>query len=64
MRLTVEKISHYADVLAIPFFIWGFIYFWSIRNRSLQENILMIWCAMGLILDGVFTTSRYIPIYI
>ena len=51
------NISHYGDIAAIPFFALLFYYFYMIEVRTPLENILMLFCLAGLILDCVFTAQ-------
>ena len=36
----IKNLSHYGDILAIPFFALLMIYFYSIENKSVMEYIL------------------------
>jgi len=55
----MENISHIGDILAIPFFLILFIYFYQLKNKTLLENILMLFALSGFILD-VFFTYNYL----
>lgn len=46
---------HKADILAIPFFLIAFLYFFSIKNKSLVEFVLMLFVLCGFIVDCIFT---------
>ena len=57
------NISHYGDIAAIPFFALLFYYFYMIELRTPLENILMLFCLSGLILDLFFTVHFLRLIY-
>jgi hypothetical protein len=50
-----EKIIHYADVLAVPCFLISFLYFYYKQNKTLIENLIMLFLLIGFILDTIFT---------
>ena len=54
MKLT-NKIAHYGDIIAIPFFIITFLYFYSIENKTILENLIMIFITIALLCDILFT---------
>ncbi len=54
-NITIEKIVHYADVLAIPCFFISFLYFYFKENKPLFEILIMLFLLIGFILDTVFT---------
>lgn len=51
----IKDLSHYGDILAIPFFLLLFIYFNSIINKTFIEYILLYFSISGFILDIVYT---------
>ena len=51
----INNLSHYGDILAIPFFALLIIYFYSIENKSRMENILFAFSIAGFILDIWYT---------
>lgn len=51
-----SDISHYGDILAIPFFLLLVVYFYKKKNRTDIENILLLFSIAGLILDIIFTS--------
>jgi hypothetical protein len=53
-------ISHYADILAIPFFGLLIIYFYSIKNKSFFEYVLFYFSISGFTLDIFFTYLFFI----
>jgi len=55
MNKIVEKISHYGDILAIPFFILLVKYFLNIKNKTKLEYILLMFSISGVILDSWFS---------
>ena len=51
----LEKLSHYGDMVAIPFFIWLSIYFIMIEEKTTTEYILLLFSIGGAVLDILFT---------
>ena len=51
----LQKLSHYGDMLAIPFFIWLSIYFIMIEEKTVTEYILLLFSVGGALLDILFT---------
>ena len=49
------NISHYGDILAIPFFGLLVNYFYNIKNKSIIEYILFYFSIAGFVLDIIFT---------
>lgn len=52
---SIENLSHYGDVLAIPFFLLLTIYFYTIKHKTIFEYILMLFAVSGFVLDIVYT---------
>jgi hypothetical protein len=50
-----NKLSHYGDILAIPFFAALIVYFYQITNKSIVEYILLLFSISGFILDILYT---------
>jgi hypothetical protein len=55
MNFIINKLSHYGDILAIPFFGLLIIYFYNIENKTLFEYLLLVFCTCGFLLDILFT---------
>ena len=53
--MDTTQIVHIADILAIPFFILAFVYFYNIKNKSFIEFVLMLFAGVGFVLDTIFT---------
>lgn len=51
----MENLSHYGDIIAIPFFGLLVYYFYSKAHRSAFENILLIFSIGGFVLDILYT---------
>jgi hypothetical protein len=51
----INNISHYGDILAIPFFGLLTIYFYNLKNKTLLEYLLLLFSLAGFILDSFFT---------
>jgi peptidoglycan/LPS O-acetylase OafA/YrhL len=54
MKLT-NKLAHYGDILAIPFFVITLYYFYQIDNKSWLEVIVTMFLIIGLLCDILFT---------
>jgi len=63
-----KNISHYGDILAIPFFALLAFYFYNIEHKTPLEYILFFFALSGFVLDVLYTylffhpyrTKRYI----
>lgn len=55
----METLVHIGDILAIPFFLLGFFYFYNIRNRTWTETLLLVFCLVGLLADSIFTWNYF-----
>lgn len=55
LYIMLKNISHWGDIIAIPFFLLLCIYFYQIRNRNLIENILFLFSIVALMMDILFT---------
>ena len=51
----MKNLVHYADILAIPFFLLSFIYFYKKEKKNRTERILLCFSLVGLIMDTYFT---------
>jgi len=51
----IRNLSHYGDILAIPFFAWLTIYFYIIENKDSTEYILLFFSFSGFVLDILYT---------
>lgn len=50
-----NNLSHYGDIIAIPFFAMLVIYFYNIQNKSTIEYILLLFSISGFLLDIIYT---------
>ena len=50
-----NNISHYGDILAIPFFGLLIIYFYNITQKSAIEYILLYFSIAGFVLDILYS---------
>ena len=57
--MKIRNLSHYGDILAIPFFLGLSIYFYKIKNKTFFEYILYIFSISGFLLDSYFTYIFY-----
>ncbi len=55
LRKIIDNIEHYADILAIPFFILASYYFITKPNKTIIEQLLTLFVIVGAIADIVFT---------
>ncbi len=55
MKFIRNELSHYGDILAIPFFGLLIVYFYNIKNKNLLEYILLFFSICGFILDILYT---------
>ena len=53
--LFTNKLAHYGDLIAIPFFIITLYYFYLIKNKSILEWIIIWFALVGLVGDIMFT---------
>ena len=60
MKIKIENLNHYGDILAIPFFGLLTYYFYIIENKTQLEYLLFLFCISGLLLDILYT---YIYVY-
>lgn len=51
----VKNGSHYADILAIPFFALLAMYFYNKKHKSIIEYVLLLFSISGFILDILYT---------
>ena len=51
----MKHLSHYGDILAIPFFALLIFYFYKIKQKTKLEMILFLFSITGFILDLFFT---------
>ena len=51
----INNLSHFGDILAIPFFALLVIYFYKIQKKTLIEYILLGFSISGLIFDILYT---------
>ena len=53
--MKLKNLAHYGDMLAIPFFLITFIYFYQIPEKTLLENLIMLFMFITFIMDIIFT---------
>ena len=56
----IKNLSHYGDILAIPFFGLLVIYFYNIKNKSIMEYVLLYFSIAGFVLDILYTYIFFI----
>ena len=55
----MNRLSHYGDILAIPFFILLSIYFYKIEYKNPLEYILFLFSVVGALADILFTSQYF-----
>ena len=50
-----KNIIHYGDLIAVPFFILMIYYFINKKNRTIIENLLLMFSIGGFIADLYFS---------
>lgn len=50
-----NNLSHYGDMLAIPFFFIAIVYFYEKESQTPLENLLLFFSISGFILDILYT---------
>ena len=55
MKVIINNMSHYGDIIAIPFFALLIFYFYFIKNKTTLEYILLLFSISGFILDILYT---------
>jgi len=58
----IENFCHYGDILAIPFFALLVFYFYTLKQKSILEYVLLLFSISGFILDIVYTYIFFCPI--
>lgn len=51
----IKNLSHYGDILAIPFFGLLIMYFYNITQKSILEYVLLLFSISGFVLDIFYT---------
>lgn len=51
----MENIIHYADILAIPFFILLIVYISDTQKKPIIKNIIQCFAIIGLCCDVLFS---------
>jgi len=51
----INNLSHYGDILAIPFFALLAVYLYDLQKKSILEYILFGFAIAGLVLDIWYT---------
>ena len=54
MKLNLKNLPNYADILAIPFFLLTFLYFYNLEEKTEIEIMLMLFGLIGFIIDIFF----------
>jgi len=52
---TIQNLSHYGDILAIPFFLLLTIYFYNLEEKTTMEYIFLFFSGSGFVLDILYT---------
>ena len=54
MKFT-NKLAHYGDMIAIPYFVLLLFYFYQIENKTTFERLIIALIFIALICDVAFT---------
>lgn len=55
MKNFIKNVSHYGDILAIPFFALLTLYFYNIEDKTPTEYVLLFFAVCGFLLDILYT---------
>jgi len=55
MNKLVQQMVHLTDMSGIVFCLLLMIYFSRIKNRTPEENLLLVASVLGLLADGTYT---------
>ncbi len=61
MENEIDNLSHYGDVLAIPFFALLTYYFYQIQGKTKLEKLLGFFSFSGLVFDILFSLNFLKP---
>ena len=64
MKELINKLTHLGDLIAILGFIFLIIYFASIANKTIFENLLLIFVIFALIAVIVFSINHYTDFFL
>jgi len=53
--MNYKHLSHYGDILAIPFFVLLIFYFYKIKQKTKLEMILFLFSITGFVMDIFYT---------
>lgn len=53
--MALTNLSHYGDILAIPFFALLIYYFHTIHEKTELENVLYAFSIVGFVADVIYT---------
>jgi hypothetical protein len=51
----IKNLSHYGDIIAIPFFALLVYYFYIIEHKSVFEYVLFLFSMSGFVVDILYT---------
>ena len=51
----MKHISHYGDMLAIPFFFLLTIYFYNLKEKTPLEYVFLVFSVSGFVMDIFYT---------
>jgi undecaprenyl pyrophosphate phosphatase UppP len=55
MPFEYKDLTNYGDIVAIPLFLIAIVYFRKKENRTLIENLLLLFMCIGLVFDTIST---------
>lgn len=51
----MKHISHYGDMIAIPFFLLLTLYFYNLEEKTPLEYVFLVFSFLGFVLDILYT---------
>ena len=51
----MKHISHYGDMIAIPFFLLLTLYFYNLEKKTPLEYVFLVFSFLGFVLDILYT---------
>lgn len=55
----LKNVAHYGDILAIPMFMIGIVYFHLLEGKTILEIIIFVFLILGFIADIMFTLLHF-----
>jgi len=59
----IHSLTHYGDILAIPFFLALVLYFYRIEDKTFEEYVLFAFSCCGFAIDLLFSVAFLLGIF-